>query len=348
MPAAASRAKRASKPVQLGGRVRPSPLPGAPVPMLASLAAEPFDDPKWIFEPKYDGLRVLIRFDGEELTLISRNGKTQNFQFPDVVAGLEKALTRPTVLDGEIVCFDAEGRTSFRALQQRFHLLDETEVRERAAKYPAFICLFDVLYFDRYDVTGLPQSERKSVLSSAVRWSNVVRQTPFTRGKGVAALRTACRRGEEGILAKDWNAPYVPGRGAAWVRLKCVGRQEFVIGGFTDPQQSRVGIGALLVGYYDDLGRFTYAGKVGTGYTREALLHLRGRLAPIETTQNPFALGQPPRGTTIHWVKPKWVAEIAFGEWTQNGLLRQPRFEGLRTDKHPREIRRERPVVSTK
>src|SRR5262245_5888359 len=129
MPAAARRARTVSKPVRLGSRIPASPLPDAPVPMLASLAAEPFDDPKWIFEPKYDGLRVLVRFDGEELTLISRNGKTQNFQFPDVVAGLEMALTRPTVLDGEIVCFDAEGKTSFRALQQRFHLLDEKEVR---------------------------------------------------------------------------------------------------------------------------------------------------------------------------------------------------------------------------
>jgi len=338
----------ASKSVQLGGRLRPSPLPDAPVPMLASLVAEPFDDPKWIFEPKYDGLRVLIRFDGEELTLISRNGKSQSFQFPDVVTALEKSLTRPAVLDGEIVCFDAEGKTSFRALQQRFHLLDEAEVRERAAKYPAFIYLFDILYFDRYDVTGLPQSDRKAVLSSAVRWSNVVRETPFTRGKGIASLRTACRRGEEGIVAKDWNAPYMPGRGAAWVKLKCVGRQEFVIGGFTDPQRSRVGLGALLVGYYDELGRFTYAGKVGTGYTRDTLLDLRDRLDQIETPQNPFAVGRPPRGTMVHWVKPKWVVEIAFGEWTQNGLLRQPRFEGLRTDKHPREIRRERPVVSTK
>jgi DNA ligase D-like protein (predicted ligase) len=314
--------------------------------MLASLAAEPFDHPDWISEPKYDGLRVLARFDGEELTLISRNGKAQNFQFPEVAEALRDALDRPAVLDGEIVCFDDRGRTSFRALQQRFHLLDAGEVRERAGNYPAYIYLFDILHVDRYDVTPLPLGERKALLREAVRWSNVVRETPFRRGHGVEALRVACRAGEEGVLAKDWNAPYTAGRGAGWVKVKCVGRQELVIGGFTDPQRSRVGIGALLVGFYDDRGRFTYAGKVGTGYTRETLLDLRDRLGRIETDCPPFAVGDPPRGGHVHWVRPKYVAEIGFAEWTQNGLLRQPRFEGLREDKPARQVRRERPTMS--
>jgi ATP-dependent DNA ligase len=136
--------------------------------MLASLAAEPFDHPDWIAEPKYDGLRVLVRFDGEELTLISRNGKAQNVQFPDVVAALDRALSRPVVLDGEVACFDAKGKSSFRALQQRFHLLDEGEILERARKYPAYVYLFDVLYFDRYDVTGLPLSGRKEIKSPRI------------------------------------------------------------------------------------------------------------------------------------------------------------------------------------
>jgi DNA ligase D-like protein (predicted ligase) len=316
--------------------------------MLASLAAEPFDHADWVSEPKYDGLRVLVRFDGEELILISRNGKAQNFQFPEVAEALERALDRPAMLDGEIVCFDDRGKSSFRALQQRFHLLDEGEVRERAEKYPAYIYLFDVLYFDRHDVTGLPLGDRKAVLRHAVRWSDRVRETPYQRGRGVAALRAACAAGEEGILAKDWNVPYVGGRSAGWLKVKCVGRQEFVIGGFTDPQRSRVGLGALLVGYYDDRGRFTYAGKVGTGYTREALLELRERLDKIESDRSPFAAGDLPRGGHVHWVRPKYVAEIGFAEWTQNGLLRQPRYEGLREDKSPRQVRREKPTVSAK
>ena len=348
MPAAAKRRRVPVPAVLLAARLKPSPLPDTPAVMLASLAAEPFDHPDWISEPKYDGLRVLARFDGEELTLISRNGKSQNFQFPEVAAVLRDALDRPAVVDGEIVCFDDAGKTSFRALQQRFHLLDEGEVRERAEKYPAYIYLFDILYFDRYDVTPLPLRDRKAILRAAVRWTDGVRETPFRRGHGVEALEAACRAGEEGILAKDWNAPYTPGRGAGWVKVKCVGRQEFVIGGFTDPQRSRVGLGALLVGYYDDRDRFVYAGKVGTGYTREVLLDLRERLGRIETDRPPFAVGDPPRGGHVHWVRPRYVAEIGFSEWTQNGLLRQPRFEGLREDKAPRQVRRERPTVSGK
>src|SRR5262245_31737747 len=259
MPAAARRARTASKPVHLGGRLRPSSLPDAPVPMLATLAAEPFDNPNWIFEPKYDGLRVLIRFDGEELTLISRNGKTQNFQFPDVVAGLEKALTRPTVLDGEIVCFDAEGRTSFRALQQRFHLLDPAEIRARAKRHPAYLFLFDLLWLDGQDLSGEPLAERKRLLREAVAWSDRVRWTEFREGEGKALFRDACRRGDEGVIGKLLTSPYVGRRHPAWVKVKCLGRQEFVIGGFTDPQRSRVGIGALLIGYYDG-DALVYAG----------------------------------------------------------------------------------------
>src|SRR5207248_2956227 len=137
---------------------------------------------------------------------------------------------------------------------------------------------------------------------------------------------------------------YAGGRSAWWVKVKCLGRQEFVIGGFTDPQRSRVGLGALLVGYYGDDGRrLIYAGKVGTGYTNEMLLDLRARLGRLEQPGCPFDAGDPPTGEHVHWVRPRLVAEIAFGEWTQNGMLRQPRFEGLRPDKSPKQCRRERP-----
>src|SRR5205823_3069837 len=149
----------------------------------------------------------------------------------------------------------------------------------------------------------------------------------------------ACRNGDEGIIGKLATARYVAGRSAAWVKIKCLGRQEFVVGGFTDPQRSRVGLGALLVGYYHG-DRLAYAGKVGTGYTRETLLDLRRRLDQLERSTSPFDGDAAPDGPGVHWVRPELVAEIGFGEWTQNGLLRQPRFEGLRTDKSPKQIRR--------
>jgi bifunctional non-homologous end joining protein LigD len=314
--------------------------------MATTLVEGPFDHPGWIFEPKFDGLRVLARFDGRDLTLLSRNDKPQESLFPDVASALKVALSRPAVLDGEVVCFDEEGHTSFRALQQRFHLLDPAEIRSRAEQFPASVYLFDLLWLEGPDLTDEPLSERKRLLREAVAWSDRVRWTEFVEGRGKALFREACRRGDEGVIGKLLTSPYVGRRDPAWVKVKCLGRQEFVIGGFTDPQRSRVGLGALLVGYYEG-GRLVYAGKVGTGYTREALLDLRRRLDRLVRREGPFEAGDPPAGPGVHWARPALVAEIGFAEWTQNGLLRQPRFEGLRTDKDPRDCRRERPRDTT-
>src|SRR5262249_19629624 len=154
-----------------------APPPPFVAPMLATLVAEPFDHPGWVFEPKYDGLRVLGRFDGQELTLLSRNNQLQNVAFPDVVEPLRAALDRPALVDGEVVCFDDQGRTSFRALQQRFHLKDQAEARDRADRFPAYLYLFDLLYLDGEDLTALPLEERKRRLRGAVRWSDRVRWT---------------------------------------------------------------------------------------------------------------------------------------------------------------------------
>jgi bifunctional non-homologous end joining protein LigD len=272
---------------------------------------------------------------------------SQNFQFPDVVAALQDSLTRPAIVDGEVVCLDEHGRSSFRALQQRFHLKNAREVAVRMQQHPVYLYLFDLLYVDSSDVRILPLKDRKALLREVVHWSHHVRCTTYQVEKGEALWRQACREGGEGIIGKHLDSPYVEGRSPWWVKVKCVGRQEFVVGGFTDPQRSRVGLGALLIGYYSDDGqRLIYAGKVGTGYTREVLLDLRARLDTLEQSVSPFDAGGPPHGPQVHWVRPELVAEIAFGEWTQNGLLRQPRFEGLRTDKAPRECRRERPETA--
>ncbi|HEY2157851.1 MAG TPA: non-homologous end-joining DNA ligase, partial [Isosphaeraceae bacterium] len=277
-------------------------------------------------------------------TLLSRNNKPQELRFPEIAEAIRASLDRPAIVDGEVVCFDAEGRTSFRELQQRFHLDDADEIRRRMERHPAFIHLFDILHLDGRDLTALPLETRKDWLDRAVTWNDRVRRTEFERGRGVALLDRACKAGEEGIIGKRLDSRYLPGRAAAWVKIKCVNRQEFAIGGWTDPQRSRVGLGALLVGYYDkDRETFRYAGKVGTGYTHEVLLDLRRRLDEIGRDANPFDEGDPPTGEGVHWVRPRFVAEIAFAEWTQNGLLRQPRYEGLRPDKRPRDCRRERP-----
>ncbi len=321
-----------------------APMPEAPAPMLCTLVDRPFDSPEWAFEPKFDGLRILARFDGRDVTLLSRNNKPQEARFPEIAEGIRASLDRPAIVDGEVVCFDEHGRSSFRALQQRFHLEDAEEIRRRMAKHPAFVYLFDILHLDGRDLTRLPLEERKALLDEAVTWSDRVRRTEFVRGDGIDLWRRACQSGEEGIVGKRLDSRYVPGRADAWVKVKCIGRQEFVIGGWTDPQRSRVGLGALLVGTYDKAGEvFRFAGKVGTGYTRDVLIDLRRRLDEIGQRSNPFDEGDPPMGESVHWVRPKLVAEIAFAEWTQNDLLRQPRYEGLRPDKKPRDCHRERP-----
>lgn len=313
--------------------------------MLVTLVEKPFNDPNWIFENKLDGLRVICRFDGRGLTMLSRNDLPQETAFPEIVAGFKKALRKRAILDGEIVCFDEHGQASFRNLQQRFHVSNAVAIHQRAKLYPAFIYLFDILYFDQYDVRDLPLKDRKRLLRKAIkRWRSPILWTEAIPGKGVELFQQTCARHGEGIVAKRLDSPYVDYRSGAWLKIKCSGRQEFVIGGFTDPQKSRVGLGALLVGYNsDDRKDFVYAGKVGTGFTNEMLTDLRKRLDQIEVDHPPFTKGKILRGKHVHWVKPKLVGEVAYAEWTQHDLLRQPKFEGLREDKNPKSVVREKP-----
>jgi bifunctional non-homologous end joining protein LigD len=312
--------------------------------MLCTLISDPFDDANWIFEPKFDGQRILGRFDGRNVKLLSRYGHDDTLWFPEIPAALKESLSKPALVDGEIVSLDKKGKSQFRLLQQRFHLRDPEEIARRARQFPAYFYVFDLLYTARYDVRSLPLIERKKLLRDAVKWSKRIRWTEFNPRDGVRLFREACRRGEEGIIGKRLASSYISKRSRDWVKIKCVNQQEFVIGGFTDPQGSRAGVGALLVGYYQPDGRtLVYAGKVGTGFNREMLLDLRRRLTRLEQSESPFQKGNPPRGPAVHWVKPELVAEIGFTEWTQNNMLRHPRFEGLRTDKKAGEVRREVP-----
>ena len=312
--------------------------------MLCTLVANPFDKADWIFEPKLDGLRVLCAFDGRQWRLVSRNDKLQNSFFPDIVEGLRKSIRKQVVLDGEIVCLDERGQSSFRLLQQRFHLTDPTRVTQRMKRFPAVLFVFDVLYLDHLDLRPLPLLERKKLLKKALRWSKVIRWIESVKQHGTRLFEQICRHGGEGIIAKDLSSRYTGGRSGVWLKIKCSGRQEFVIGGFTDPQRSRVGFGALLVGYFEEDGKtFRFAGKVGTGFNNKQLAEMRREFDRLEMKQSPFVDSEKiPRGEHVHFVKPQLVCEIAFGEWTQNDLLRQPRFEGLRADKKATSVRRER------
>lgn len=215
----------------IGKELKRAMMPRRPGLMHCTLLAEPFDDPAWIFESKLDGLRVVCRFAGKHLRLLSRNYKPQEFQFPDIRAALHRSLCHPVILDGEIVCLDERGHSSLRILQQQFHLQDATLVEERMRRYPAYLYLFDLLYVDRYDVTGLPLEKRKYLLRDAVQWTDRIRWTEYRPEKGTALLKQICDRGGEGIIGKHLQSAYVPERNRDWVKVKCVGQQEFVIEG---------------------------------------------------------------------------------------------------------------------
>jgi bifunctional non-homologous end joining protein LigD len=238
------------------------------------------------------------------------------------------------VIDGEVCVVMPDGRTSFQALQGSFGRRDANIV----------YYVFDLLELDGEDLTSLPLEERKARLKKLVGTKNpTLRYSDHVIGSGAKFFELACTQGLEGIVSKKRDKPYAPGRGKTWVKTKCLLRQELVIGGFTDPEGSRSGVGALLVGYHDK-GKFVYAGKVGTGFSMKMLGELRRALEPYERAACPFT-PEPARALTgpkRHWVAPVLVAEIAFSEWTNDGRLRHPSFQGLRSDKPAAEVVRER------
>jgi bifunctional non-homologous end joining protein LigD len=323
-----------SSPGRLRYREQPSWIP----PMLATLVDQLPSQGKWIYEPKLDGVRALVHVSAGGVHIYSRNRKPLNDAYPELVEALAPAVRGDAVLDGEIVAFDSErGITSFSRLQQRMQLRDP--VRARRSQVPIHLYLFDCLFYEGIDLTGLPLVDRKSVLRDVVWYDDPIRFTPYRTAGFAAMFREACAQGAEGIIAKRADSRYLSARSTDWLKLKCVRQQEFVIGGYTAPQGSRERLGALLVGYYDGKS-LRYAGKVGTGYDRRTLEHLHQQLVPLHRPTSPFSEGPAPAGD-IQWVMPKLVGEVGFSEWTSAGLLRHPRFLGLREDKAARQVRRE-------
>lgn len=304
--------------------------------MLATLSHDPFSDPAWLYERKLDGVRSLAFRRGERLRLLSRNRKEMNDGYPELVEALAKQPCDDFIVDGEIVAFEGR-RTSFSRLQQRIGIQDPDEARR--SRVAVYLYLFDVLHLESHDVTRLALRQRKRLLKRALCFEGRVRFTPHRTGDGEAYLEEACSKGWEGLIAKRADSIYRHSRSRDWLKFKCGNRQEFVIGGYTDPQGSRQGFGALLVGYYQ-AGVLRYAGKVGTGYDDRLLETLAGQLRDLERKTCPFA--EPPREKGVHWVSPKRVGEVGFSEWTRDGKLRHPRFLGLREDKSPRQVKRER------
>lgn len=283
-------------------------------PMAATLTEERFSGPEWIFERKFDGIRGLAFKRGRSVTIYSRNRLPQHR--PDIVAVLRELECRECILDGEL----------------SWH--------EQKSGYD----VFDVLWLDGRDLTRLPLVERRTLLRTLLRRSG--RTKGRTRVRIAAEVtgenpwKRACREGWEGVIAKRRDSVYEHKRSKHWLKMKCEASQELVVGGWTDPQGSRVGYGALLVGYYDGAD-FVFAGKVGTSQGVAALKQMRAKLDALEVATSPFtrAVGLPKKGA--HWVKPKIVVQVQFIEWTRHGKLRHARLIAVRTDKKPRDVVRE-------
>jgi bifunctional non-homologous end joining protein LigD len=307
--------------------------------MLATLTDRRDFGDDWLLERKFDGERCVATKEGGDVRLESRTAKDLTSRYPEIVDALAAAKPERLVLDGEVVAFDGD-QTSFGRLQQRLGVSRPSP--QLVKEFPVVYCVFDLLEIDGEDITGRPLEERRKRLAKAIRKRAALQLSEAWRDDSQRRYSEACSSGWEGLIAKRADAPYVPGRSRDWLKLKCVWEQEFVIGGYTDPAGSRTDFGALLVGYYED-GRLRYAGKVGTGYSAQMLRSLGARLRKLETGESPFADARPiPRGT--HWTRPELVAQIGFAEWTVDGRLRQPRFLGLRDDKRPTEVVRERPT----
>jgi bifunctional non-homologous end joining protein LigD len=329
----------------------PAETPRFVEPMKARLVESLRPGENWLLELKHDGYRALAIKDGDSVELFSRSHRKMTAAFPAIVAAVERLSPQRLVIDGEIVALNESGHASFQLLQNRESISDHGII---------VFYVFDLLNLAGRNVRDLPLTTRRELLQPLLAKANApLRFSATLNGSVDVVLAEVKRLGLEGLIAKKPASKYEPGqRSGAWVKLKCVNEQEFVIGGYTPPKGSRDFFGALLVGYYEN-GKLMFASKVGTGYTQSTLRDLFNQFKPLRRGTCPFAnlptkrSGRFGQGVTASemkqctWLEPKLVAQVRFGEWTSDGGLRQPVFLGLREDKRAEEVTRERPALST-
>lgn len=307
-----------------GPRSRPSRVK----PMLATLVDKPFDDSEWLFEIKWDGFRAIADLNDQRVQLYSRNLQSFKERFPTIIRDL-KRLELNAILDGEIVALDKKGLSHFQLLQSK------------ATEDDPFFYVFDLLYLDGKDLRELPLSKRKTLLKNLIKSRSHIRYSDHIVGKGIAFFEACQKQGLEGVVGKKKTSPYLTGRRSRdWVKIKARPRQEVVICGFTEPKKSRKGFGALVMGVREK-GALKYAGHVGTGFSEAQLREIKAQLHPLVVRRCPFE-AVPKTNTPVTWVRPHYLAEVAFREWTNDGRMRQPVFLGMRADKHPHSVTREK------
>jgi bifunctional non-homologous end joining protein LigD len=346
--------KRAAKPPQvlsLATELKTAPkesLPKFVPPQLALQVTEAPDGSEWLHELKLDGYRMQGHLQAARgknslnATLITRSGLDWTHRMPDIAAALTALPVHDALLDGEVVVFDEEGKTSFADLQAAF---------QEGKKKPLTYVIFDLLHLNGHNLRGLPLEQRKKILEKILAQDSdggpegILRYSEHLGTRGGEIFEKACHLGAEGIVSKKASAPYSSGRSGSWLKIKCVRQQEFVIGGFTPPSKTGVGIGALLLGYYRD-GELVYAGRTGTGFTQNGRLQMRKRLEEVRQPRPAFVSVPPDGAREAQWVQPKYVCEVKFATWTADNLVRQASFQGLREDKPAKQVTREVPVAT--
>ncbi len=321
------------------GAPRADIAPRGELVMLATLVEAPPTDPDWLFEIKYDGVRVLAHRADDQVELRGRSGQVVTSRYPEVAAALRALPLARFLLDGEIVALDDAGRSSFQRLQERMGLTRPADVERARAEVPVGMIAFDALGLDGRDLRRLPLETRKECLKLLAPARGVVSYGDHVAGQGAEFLAAACEQRLEGVIAKKRDSLYVSRRSRDWLKIKCLLEQEFVIGGYTVPQGTRAHFGALHLGLYED-GQLVYVSKVGTGFDDRTLALVSEKLRPLARATSPFARGTP-TGRGHHWVEPRLVCQVRFTEWTRDGGIRHPAFLGLRDDKRPEDCVRE-------
>ncbi|MFL6546626.1 MAG: non-homologous end-joining DNA ligase [Candidatus Udaeobacter sp.] len=312
---------------------RKAKLPEFIAPQLATLVKAPPPGDEWLHELKFDGYRMLCRIERGKARFWSRNGKEWTAKFPGVAAAMKELTVTSAMLDGEIVVIDAQGRSSFQKLQRA--MAHGAEVR--------FVYqVFDLLYVDGFNITRVPLKDRKALLKNLCgNKRDLIRYSEHLEGSGDAFFKHACEYGIEGIVSKLADSPYDSTRNKNWLKVKCNQQQEFVIVGYTPSSKGMPGFGSLILGVYEK-GKLVYAGRVGTGFTIKLRTEIQKQLVKIARQTSPLALvPKEPGLRQAQWAEPKLIAEVAFAEWTSDGSIRHPSFQGLREDKSAKEVVRE-------
>ena len=330
-----NRARTPKRPKGACDGARKHAMPAVINPMLATLVDKPFSDPEWLFETKWDGVRAICFIRNDKTRFVSRNQIEMTGQYPELGNIAESISASDAILDGEIVALDESGVSRFQLLQRRLGRKNASEIERLAAKTRIAYYAFDLLYWDGFDLMGCELTKRKEALQKILRSSKNVRYSDHIIGEGVKLFEEVAKVPLEGMIAKRLESTYVQRRSPDWLKIKTIQQSEVVVGGYTEPRNSRAYFGALVVGLYSE-GKLHYVAHTGGGFNQKTLEHVFKLMQPLKTKECPF-VERPKTNELVQWIKPKLVAQVKFAEWTADGRMRHPVFLGLRQDKKPQQ-----------